>query len=235
MAAAGPVNDPAANFDQTSPDTGEPQSGIASAGYDACPELAPVGRGEPARVRVARANGGAPDILVTDQTRPDWRFTVVDLSRTVVDLAVVRATGAGLLDLTEVVLGKVDGLSIDVRCNVVKLIGLLHHLPGDVAKVAILRSLAVRLAADAPLTLAENHQRYAQPATAAGRVRRTLACACRWRRGHQGKPGQDPTQSGPPHSEAAIAALFADAGFGPPTRFFSGLFRGAWIARCDVD
>jgi tRNA (cmo5U34)-methyltransferase len=34
----------------------------------------------------------------------------------------------------------------------------------------------------------------------------------------------------PPHSEEAVASLLAEAGFGQPTRFFSSLFWGAWIA-----
>jgi tRNA (cmo5U34)-methyltransferase len=34
----------------------------------------------------------------------------------------------------------------------------------------------------------------------------------------------------PPQSEAAVASLLKDAGFGPPTRFFSSLFWGAWLA-----
>ncbi len=33
----------------------------------------------------------------------------------------------------------------------------------------------------------------------------------------------------PPHSEAAVAGLLADAGFDLPTRFFSSLFWGAWL------
>jgi tRNA (cmo5U34)-methyltransferase len=47
----------------------------------------------------------------------------------------------------------------------------------------------------------------------------------------QAKLGKVLHGADPPPSEEAVAALLADAGFDPPTRFFSSLFWGAWIAR----
>ncbi len=35
----------------------------------------------------------------------------------------------------------------------------------------------------------------------------------------------------PPVSEEAVAELLFQGGFGPPTLFFSCLFRGAWMTR----
>jgi tRNA (cmo5U34)-methyltransferase len=51
----------------------------------------------------------------------------------------------------------------------------------------------------------------------------------------QAKLGKILQGADPPHSEAAVAALLAEAGFGQPTRFFSSLFWGAWIARRTTD
>ena len=146
------------------------------------------------------------------------------------DLAVLRLTEADLLDRTEVVLGTVDDLPPG-RFDAATLIGVLHHLPGDEAKRAILRSLALRLKPSAPLILAGNHYAYAsQPLMLA-------AWGERWRM--QGatpdevkaKLGKILQGADPPHSEDAVAALLGDAGFGPPMRFFSSLFWGAWITR----
>jgi tRNA (cmo5U34)-methyltransferase len=35
----------------------------------------------------------------------------------------------------------------------------------------------------------------------------------------------------PPHSEEAVIALLAEAGFADPVRYFASLFWGAWLAR----
>src|SRR3954451_13345879 len=94
----------------------EQQSRIALAGYDACHELAAcmlaavLGSGTEARILVAGAGGGAREIVTAGALEPNWRFTAVDPSRPMMDLAVARLTEAGLLNRTEVVLGTVDEL-----------------------------------------------------------------------------------------------------------------------------
>ncbi|HTD04714.1 MAG TPA: SAM-dependent methyltransferase, partial [Undibacterium sp.] len=45
----------------------------------------------------------------------------------------------------------------------------------------------------------------------------------------QAKLGKILQGADPPHSEAAVAALLAEAGFEAPLQFFSSLFWGAWI------
>jgi tRNA (cmo5U34)-methyltransferase len=125
----------------------------------------------------------------------------------------------------------VDDLPIDEPFDAATLIGVLHHLPGDEAKRAILRSLALRLKPGAPLVLAGNYYSYgSQPLLLA-------AWGERWRQ--QGAGPEDVLAkrakilqgADPPHSEEAVAALLHDSGFDPPLRFFSSLFWGAWIAR----
>jgi tRNA (cmo5U34)-methyltransferase len=215
----------------------EQQSRIALAGYDACHELsacilaAALGSGGSAQILVAGAGGGAREIVTAGSLEPNWRFTAVDPSEPMMDIAVARLTETGLIGRTEVVLGTVDNLSNDRRFDAATLIGVLHHLPGDEAKRAILRSLSLRLKPGAPLILAGNHYAYAsQPLLLS-------AWGERWRM--QGaspdevkaKLGKILQGADPPHSEAAVASLLVDVGFEPPLRFFSSLFWGAWIAR----
>lgn len=227
---------PAAKFDPSRAAEYEQQSRIALAGYDACHELAAcmlvaaLGSGADAHILVAGAGGGAKEIVTAGGLEPDWRFTAVDPSAPMMDLAVAHLTEAGLLDRTNVVLGRVDDLSPGERFGAATLIGVLHHLPGEEAKRNILRSLAMRLKPGAPLILAGNHYAYAsQPLL-------LRAWGVRWRQQGaapdevQAKLGKILQGADPPHSEAAVASLLADAGFNPPTRFFSSLFWGAWLA-----
>jgi tRNA (cmo5U34)-methyltransferase len=229
--------DAVGKFDTSRAGEYEQQSRIALAGYDACHELAAcvlaaaLGSGSTAQVLVAGAGGGAKEIVTAGALEPHWRFTAVDPSQPMMDLAVTRLRERSLLDRTEIVLGAVDDLPPDERFDAATLIGVLHHLPGDEAKRAILRSIAQRLRPGAPLVLAGNHYAYAsQPLLLA-------AWGERWRQ--QGASADEVEAkrakilqgADPPHSEEAVAILLNEGGFEPPTRFFSSLFWGAWIAR----
>jgi tRNA (cmo5U34)-methyltransferase len=235
------IDETSRKFDPARAGEYEQQSRIALAGYDACHELAAcmlvaaLGSGRAARILVAGAGGGAQEIVTAGAMEPAWRFTAVDPSQSMMDLAVSRLERHGLLDRTEVVLGTVEDLPAGDRFDAATLIGVLHHLPGDDAKRAILRSLASRLEPGAPLVLAGNHHAYAsQPLLLS-------AWAQRWRM-HGASAEEVKTKLGkilqgadPPHSEEAVAALLRDGGFAPPMRFFSSLFWGAWIARRRAD
>lgn len=227
----------AQKFDPARAGEYERQSRIALAGYDACHELAAcmltaaLGAGTSARILVAGAGGGAREIVAAGSGQPDWRFTAVDPSQPMMDIALARLKETGLIERTEVVLGTVDDLPADRRFDAATLIGVLHHLPGDDAKRHILRSLAARLKPGAPLILAGNHHAYAsQPLLLA-------AWGERWRM-HGAAPEEVQEKLGkilqgadPPHSEEAVAKLLAESGFSAPLRFFSSLFWGAWITR----
>lgn len=227
----------AGKFDPARAGEYEAQSRIALAGYEACHELAAcmlaaaLGPGTAARVLVAGAGGTAQEIVTAASLEPLWRFTAVDPSKPMLDLAVSKLEDRGLLGRTEVRLGYVEDLPADERFDAATLIGVLHHLQGDVAKLGVLRAIAVRLKPDAPLILAGNHYAYAsQPLLLA-------AWGERWRM-HGAGPDEVREKlakilqgADPPHSEEAVATLLKGAGFSPPLRFFSSLFWGAWLAR----
>ncbi len=227
----------AGKFDASRAGEYERQSRIALAGYDACHELtacilaAALGSGTTANILVAGAGGGAKEIVTAGSLEPGWQFVAVDPSKPMMDLAMARVSEHGLLDRTTFSLGTVDGLALDERFDAATLIGVLHHLPGDKAKRAILRSIAERLKPGAPLVLAGNYYAYqSQPLLLA-------AWGERWRQQGAGpeeviaKRAKILQGADPPHSEQAVAALLREGGFGPPTRFFCSLFWGAWIAR----
>jgi len=226
----------ARKFDASRAGEYEQQSRIALAGYDACHELAAcmlaasIGTGTAAHVLVVGAGGPAKEITNAGRLEPNWRFTAVDPSQPMLDIALARVAEAGLMERTAARLGSVEDLPEEPVFDAATLIGVLHHLPGNEAKQSILQAIASRLKPRAPLVLAGNHYAYAsQPLLLA-------AWGERWRM--QGatadevkaKLGKILQGADPPHSEEAVATLLAEAGFDKPLRFFSSLFWGAWIA-----
>ena len=231
------ATDAAAKFDPSRAAEYEKQSRIALAGYDACHDLAAcmlaasLGSGSTATILVAGAGGTASEIVTAGKLELNWSFVAVDPSQPMLDLTMSRVAAAGLMERTEAVLGVVADLSIDRLFDAATLIGVLHHLPGDDAKQAILRHIAARLNKGAPLILAGNHYAYAsQPLMMA-------AWAERWRMHGVSadeikiKLGKILQGADPPESEDAVAALLSVTGFEKPQRFFSSLFWGAWITR----
>ncbi len=213
------------------------QSRIALAGYDACHELsacllaASLGRGGAARVLVAGVGGTAREIIVAGQLEPGWRFTGVDPSAPMLELARRSLSDSAMEDRADLRLGAVDDLPEDPRFDAATLIGVLHHLPGREAKLAILNALVSRLAPGAPMILAGNRHAYAS---------RPLFLAAwreRWRMNGaadaeiEAKIGKILQGADPPDSDADVEDLLVQSGFERPTLFFSSLFWGGWITQ----
>lgn len=216
------------------------QSRIALAGYEACHELsacmlaASLGPGRAAELLVVGAGGGAQEIVCAAPLEPDWRFLAVDPSVPMMAITAERLEAAGLAARTELVTGYVEDIPVDRAFDAATLIGVLHHLPGDAAKTAILKAIAARLKPGSPLILACNRYAYAAEPLLLD------AWAQRWRMQGaapaeiEAKRGKILQGADPPASEAEIARLLAMAGFGAPKWFFSSLFWGACIAFRDA-
>jgi tRNA (cmo5U34)-methyltransferase len=225
----------AAKFDPARASEYETQSRIGLAGYDACHELAAcllsayLGQGSSRHILVAGAGGTAQEVQCIGRLEPEWRFTAVDPSQPMLDSAVSRLQALGLIERVETLLGYVDDVSAGRRFDGATLIGVLHHLPGDHAKLEILRSIGKHLPSGAPLVLACNRHAYKS------RPLLLKAWAERWRMNGasedevQAKLGKILQGADPPESEEAVAVLLAKSGFGIPQPFFSSLFWAAWI------
>ncbi len=231
------TQDSAAKFDASRADEYARQSRIALAGYDACHELsacmlsAALGTGRPAKVLVVGAGGTAGEIVAAARLEPHWTFCAVDPSKPMLDVAQTHLMYAEVADRVETVLGTLDDLRTATLFDAAIMIGVLHHLPGEAAKLAILSQIASRLQPRAPLIVAGNYRHYAsEPLLMA-------AWAARWR-----MSGAQPEEvqlkmakilqgAEPPRSEEMVISLLSDAGFDEPLRFFSSLFWGAWLTR----
>ena len=227
--------DSAAKFDPSRAAEYEQQSRIALAGYDACHELAAcllsaaLGEESAAHLLVVGAGGPAQEITKSAKLQPGWRYTAVDPSQPMLDIARACIHEAGLANRTQVVPGHMENLEEEAVFDAATLIGVLHHLPGETTKLEILKAIAKHLKPGAPFIVAGNHYAYAsQPLLLA-------AWGERWRMQGathdeiQAKLGKILQGADPPHSEEAIFKLLELAGFVSPLRFFSSLFWGAWI------
>jgi tRNA (cmo5U34)-methyltransferase len=234
--AAAPANAAAAKFDPARAAEYAVQSRIALAGYEACHDLAAcllaasLGSDRARHILVAGIGGTAQEIVSLSKLTRIWRFTGLDPSGPMLDLARSYLAEHALEARVDLVQGTIADLPADAAFDGATLIGVLHHLPGDAAKHDILRALSSRLKPGAPLILAGNRYAYAsQPLL-------LKAWGERWRMHGasgdevQAKLGKILQGADPPASDAAVAALLDAAGFEAPQQFFSSLFWGAWIA-----
>lgn len=222
-------------FDATRAADYEQQSRTALAGYDACHELAAcvlaakMDPDAPARLLVVGAGGTGQEILTASRISARWRFTAVDPSAAMLAQAMVRVRNASLSSRTTAWEGRVEELP-DESFDAATAVGVLHHIPGDADKQALLSAIAARLKPGAPLVLACNYTPYAANPLF------LRAWKFRWRL--QGATDDEAEtrlatildRADPPASEDAIARLLGDAGFGPATLFFKSLYWAAWVA-----
>ncbi len=71
---------------------------------------ATIGSDNPARILIVGAGGGAQEIVTASAMGPKWRFTAVDPSKPMMDIAVARLAEKGLAERTDFHLGYVDDL-----------------------------------------------------------------------------------------------------------------------------
>lgn len=224
-------------FDQSRADEYGRQSRIALAGYDACHELcacmlaASALNSQDPRILVVGAGGTAGEIIAAARLEPSWTFVAVDPSPSMAEVARANLEQAGLAERVEFINCSLTDIPGDPSFDAAIMIGVLHHIQGEIAKRDLMAELAKRLKAGAPLVLAGNYRSYSsEPLLLA-------AWAQRWRMNGAGpdevRAKMDKILQGaePPRSEEAVVALLAEAGFEAPLRFFSSLFWGAWFTR----
>ncbi len=210
------------------------QSRIVLAGYDACHELAAcllsAHLGHDARsVLVAGAGGTGQEILCAGALEPAWTFVAADPAPAMLEQAMSGVEAAGLSDRTTAFHGRVEELPEGDCFDAATLIGVLHHIPEQERKGALLREISRRLRAGSPLIVACNRCPYESLPLFLD------AWAARWRMAGAGeaevvaKLGKIRQGAVPPASETAVETMLARAGFVNPLRFFSSLFWSAWI------
>lgn len=203
-------------------------------GYDVLHRLVAVqlSRALPAAAEVLVAGvGTGSEIANLAPGRPGWRFTGCDLSADMLAAARQRVDAAGWGERVTLVQGGIGAVP-ESLFDAATLVLVLHFLPDDGAKQALLTGLARRLRPGAPLILADLHGTPGTPAFA------DLTAAWRAWQLDAGIPETDVDKGFARivrdiHfvPETRLADLLAEAGFGGPERFWSGLLFGGWLAR----
>lgn len=197
-------------------------------GYDTLHALSAVmletaGAGAAARVLVTGAGTGT-ELDVMARRNPGWHLVACDPAEGMLAVARTRLEEAGLDPQVSLHVGITDSLPPQAPFDAATCLLVLHFLPDDGSKLALLQSMARRLRPGAPLVIADMAEDPGSP-----RFRHLLTAWTHW----QEEAGLDrqEIEKGLRHIERDIhfvpesrfSALLTEAGFTPPERFFGGL------------
>lgn len=185
--------------------------------------------GDAAHLLVVGCGTGA-ELGFLGTSEPGWRFTACDPAAGMLEVARARVAAAGLTARVDLHACSADGLPEDAIFDAATCLLVLHFVPDDGSKLALLKSVARRLRPGAPLVLADMNE---DPRSA--RYQRLLGVWARW----QIAQGIDATEvdKGLAHvrrdihfvTEDRLTALLAEAGFTPPERFFGAFLFGGYV------
>ena len=99
--------------------------------------------------------GSGSELVTLGRARPGWKLTGVEPSEQMIRIALARAERAGLAERVSIHHGYVDDLPAGAAFDAATLICVLHFLPDDGSKLALLRSIAERLRLGATLALVD--------------------------------------------------------------------------------
>ncbi|WP_224365614.1 class I SAM-dependent methyltransferase [Hyalangium versicolor] len=96
---------------------------------------------------------GAELVPYTRFDVPGWRFTGVDPSEAMLDVARKRLEAEGLLSRTHLHVGELHTLPAGPPFDGAQMMGVLHHVEGEEARFELLKEVTRRLKPGAPLVL----------------------------------------------------------------------------------
>jgi tRNA (cmo5U34)-methyltransferase len=135
------------------------QASIALAGVQAMYELgvsaltAQLDGQDAASLLFVGLGTGAELVPYTRFDVPGWRFTGVEPSDAMLAVARKRLEAEGLLSRTHLHLGELHTLPAGPPFDGAQLMGVLHHVEGEEARLELLREVTRRLKPGAPLVL----------------------------------------------------------------------------------
>ncbi|WP_405106202.1 methyltransferase [Paenibacillus sp. FSL K6-1217] len=97
--------------------------------------------------------GGGQEILKLGLSHPNWSFSGLDTSQSMLRAAEQRLTAAGLMDRVQLHHTEITAWSSNTQYDAATCMLVLHFVPERESKLALLRSIAARLRPGAPLCL----------------------------------------------------------------------------------
>ncbi len=175
--------------------------------------------------------GTGVEMLTLGESFPDWSFTGVEPAPAMAGVAQANVEISQLSERCHIEQGYVEDLSADITFDAATLILVMHFVPDDGQKEALLRSIAQRLKPGAPLILADLHAE-----VSGDRFKRFMDVWQDWQL-HNGMPPHI-VDRGFEHvvrdiqfvTEERILELLYNAGFKTVEHFFGAFLFGGWIA-----
>lgn len=99
--------------------------------------------------------GSGSELVTLGRGRPGWRLTGVEPSDQMIRITAERLTRAGVEERVRIHHGYTDDLPAGARFGAATLVCVLHFLPDDGAKLALLQSIAARLHSGASFVLVD--------------------------------------------------------------------------------
>jgi tRNA (cmo5U34)-methyltransferase len=197
----------------------------------ACAAIAEATGGQ-GRVLVVGAGTGA-ECVALGQACPTLHLVGVDPAADMLAHAERKVADSGLTERVRLYACGVGDLPEFEQYDAATLLLVLHFLPDDGAKAALLADLGRRLKPGAPLVLADL---FGPPWDEAwqGQLRqmwRHLQLSAGLAEDQVAKGFAHIDRDIHPLAEERLAELLAEAGFGPPLPFFRALCFGGWVAR----
>lgn len=205
-------------------------------GYEALHSMAyallGVDLGSSANVLIV-GSGTGEEILNLSKLNPQWQFTGVDPSADMMAVAQTRITEQGLSSQAQLHLGTTDELPEAQLYDAATLILVMHFVPDDGSKLALLQSIAKRLKKGAIFILADLHgdknSKQFHHFMAAWKLREIMA----------GLSSQEEIEKGFQRRmnsiqfipEARLIELLHTAGFIEVERFYGAYLFGGWVAK----
>lgn len=184
--------------------------------------------GDDARLLLVGVGTGT-ELEVLGPAHARWRFTACDPAAGMLEVARERTDRLGIADRVALHACTADALP-EEPFDAATCLLVLHFLPDDGAKRAVLESLARRLKPGAPVVLADMYEDPASP-----RFQALLESWTAWQR-HAGLPAEE-VEKGRAHvardihfvPETRLDALLAETGFEPAHRFWSSFLFGGYV------
>jgi tRNA (cmo5U34)-methyltransferase len=187
--------------------------------------------GSEARVLVVGSGTGA-EVVTFGQAMPGWTFTAVDPSPKMVEQCRAKLQQAGLAGRVDLRQGYIEDVPSGEQFDLATLVLVLHFVPDDGSKLALLRGIAERLKPGGVFVLVQHSGDPESPA-----FQGTLSVLANY----QILAGLPPEQARNISEEAVKTHYFVseertnelltEAGFVEVERFYGALMTGGWVAR----